>query len=60
MYSDIKNKNTIKILLALAVIILICLVAFVFRNSGRDLSEESAQAIQETVKKSVPFRLAGD
>lgn len=52
MYSDIKNKNTIKILLALAVIILICLVAFVFRNSGRDLSEESAQAIQETVKKS--------
>ena len=51
MYSDIKRKNTIKIILVLLAIILVCLVAFVFRNSGKDLSEESAQAIQETVKK---------
>ena len=51
MYSDIKRKNTIKIILVLMVILLIGLMAFVFKDSGRDLSEESDQAIQETVKK---------
>lgn len=51
MYSDIKKKNTILIIAAILIIVLAVLVFCVFRNSGKDIGDESALAIQETVKR---------
>ncbi len=51
MYSDIRSKNSIKILAALILILLVLLVFWIFRDSGRDIGDESALAIQQTVER---------
>jgi len=50
MYSDRKEKKGG--LLVLALLLLAGLTAFIFARSGRDVSEEGAAAIRETVRLS--------
>lgn len=52
MYSDQKKKKTGWIVFAAALLILAVLLLLVFKDSGRDVSEESAAAIRETVRRS--------
>ncbi len=52
MYSDRKKKRTGLFALALALLLLAALTVLVFGHSGRDVSEEGAAAIRETVRRS--------
>ena len=52
MYSDRKKKKTGLLLLAAALVLLSLLLILCFGHSGRDLSEEGAAAIRETVRRS--------
>lgn len=52
MYSDRKKKKTGLLGLVLALLLLAALTALVFGRSGRDVSEEGAAAICETVRRS--------
>ena len=51
MYSDRKQKRTGLLALLLALLLLAALTALVFGHSGRDISEEGAAAIRETVRR---------
>ena len=52
MYSDKRSKKT-PLVLAVIMIIIICMVVLflAFRDSGKDLSDESAMAIRDAVRK---------
>ena len=51
MYSDRKKKKTGLPALLLAVLLLTAAVFYGFGGSGRDISEEGAAAIHETVRR---------
>ena len=52
MYSDVKgNKRIIVSIVVIVLILMLALFFMVFKDSGRDLSDESALAIQEAVQK---------
>ncbi len=51
MYTDRKKKITGKIVLAGAVLLTVLLTILIFGGSGRDVSEEGAAAICETVRR---------
>ena len=52
MYSDRAKKYTGLLALALVLLLLVGLTALAFGHSGRDVSEEGAAAIRETVRRS--------
>ena len=52
MYSDKVRKKTGVLLLALILLLCVLLSALRFGRSGRDISEEGAAAIRETVSRS--------
>ena len=52
MYSDRKKKKTGVLVTVLALVLVAVLAAFMFGHSGRDVSEEGAAAIRETVRRS--------
>lgn len=52
MYSDQKKKRPGLLLAAAALLLVLVLVVAVFGRSGRDVSEEGAAAIRETVRRS--------
>lgn len=52
MYSDKAKTHTGVWILVLALIVLLVLVYLFFGDSGRDINEESTQAIQEAVRRS--------
>lgn len=52
MYSDQKKKKTGWIVFITVVLILALLLLLVFKDSGRDVSEEGAAAIREAVLRS--------
>ena len=52
MYTDKAKKHTGVWLLVLALVVLLVLVFLIFGHSGKDISEESTQAIQEAVRRS--------
>lgn len=52
MYSDRKNKRAGWLVLFFALLLLAALVLLCFGQSGRDVSEEGAAAIRETVRRS--------
>ena len=52
MYSDKAKTHTGVWILVLALIVLLVLVYLIFGDSGRDINEESTQAIQEAVRRS--------
>ena len=63
MYSDRRKKRGGLLALVLALLLLAGLTAAVFGHSGRDVSEEGAAAIRETVRRNalqcrIGFRLA--
>ena len=51
MYSDRKQKRTGLLALLLALVLLAGLTVLVFGHTGRDVSEEGAAAIRETVRR---------
>lgn len=51
MYSDIKKNNTIKIIALVLIIVLALFVWWFFKDSGKDIGEESALAIRQTVER---------
>ena len=51
MYSDQRKKRRGLFALAIALLILTGLTAAAFGHSGRDISEEGAAAIRETVRR---------
>ena len=52
MYSDKAKRKTGVFVLVLVLLLLALLTALRFGRSGRDVSEESAAAIRETVRRS--------
>lgn len=52
MYSDRVKKKTGLFAVFLALLLLAALTAFAFSHAGRDVSEEGAAAICETVRRS--------
>jgi len=53
MYSDVKKNRTVPRTVAAAAVVAAVLILFLLlKDSGRDLSEESAAAIRETVRRS--------
>ena len=52
MYSDRTKKKTGLLAAVLVVLFLFALTAFSFSHMGRDVSEEGAAAIRETVRRS--------
>ncbi len=52
MYSDYRKQRSGLLLFALALLLLAVLTATAFGHSGRDISEEGAAAIRETVRRS--------
>ena len=52
MYSDRSKKKTGLLLLVIVLLLLALLVWLRFGHSGRDVSEEGAAAIRETVRRS--------
>ena len=52
MYSDRVEKKTGWLILVIALLLLALVLALAFGHSGRDVSEEGAAAIHETVRRS--------
>lgn len=52
MYSDHAKKKSGLLILLLALLLLALLTVLCFGHSGRDVSEEGAAAIRETVRRS--------
>ena len=52
MYSDRAKKKTGLIVLILILLLIALLAVLCFGHSGRDVSEEGAEAIRETVRRS--------
>ena len=52
MYSDHAKKKNGLLILLLALLLLALLTVLCFGHSGRDISEEGAAAIRETVRRS--------
>ena len=52
MYSDYRKQRSGLLLFALALLLLAVLTATALGHSGRDISEEGAAAIRETVRRS--------
>ena len=52
MYSDRKEKKTGVLVTVLAILLVLVIAVAAFGHSGRDVSEEGAAAIRETVRRS--------
>ena len=52
MYSDVRKSRAWIVWLILVLVVIFFLVAVFIRDPGRDISEESAAAIQEAVERS--------